>query len=58
MRRLSWTLLSLVLATAAALPAQENALGKKVYTKWCEQCHGVDGKGDGVAFFQRDNRGA
>ena len=35
--------------SAAAVTAQENDLGKKVYDKWCEQCHGLDGRGDGVA---------
>ena len=51
MRRLSFFLFPtlFLLAVAATLPAQENDLGKKVYDKWCEQCHGPEGQGDGVA---------
>ncbi len=50
MRRFIPVLCALVIAfSAAAVTAQENDLGKKVYDKWCEQCHGLDGTGNGVA---------
>jgi mono/diheme cytochrome c family protein len=51
MRRFILILCLLVILSGASLATaqEENALGKKVYDKWCEQCHGLEGKGDGVA---------
>lgn len=34
---------------AARVEAQANNQGKAIYDKWCSECHGVEGKGDGTA---------
>jgi DMSO reductase family type II enzyme heme b subunit len=41
---------ALGLATAAANPARaQDHPGKPVYDRWCAECHGVEGRGDGPA---------
>lgn len=42
------TLLLALSMSAQPVSAQDLELGKKVYDKWCEQCHGMEGAGDGV----------
>ena len=42
------TLLSIGLLTLCALPAAAGA-GKQLYDKYCSQCHGTTGAGDGYA---------
>lgn len=37
------------LGTAAALAAQDAAAGRVLYDRWCAECHGADGAGDGSA---------
>jgi mono/diheme cytochrome c family protein len=49
MRRSSFLVISLVFALLASPLAAQEDLGKKVYDKWCEQCHGTGGAGDGAA---------
>ncbi len=39
----------LALSSDAWAQQAELELGKQVYEKWCAFCHGLDGKGDGVA---------
>jgi mono/diheme cytochrome c family protein len=39
---------ALLAAAAGAAPAQEHP-GKPVYDRWCAECHGIDGRGDGPA---------
>lgn len=45
------TATALLAASAFAAPAlaQNAENGKLVYEKWCAECHGVDGRGDGPA---------
>jgi DMSO reductase family type II enzyme heme b subunit len=40
--------IGLVLTLPPAVQAQDHP-GKAVYEKWCAECHGVDGRGDGPA---------
>ena len=37
------------LLCAPALPAQSTHPGKAVYDRWCAECHGAEGRGDGSA---------
>lgn len=41
--------LALVVAAPAAVAAQDVENGRVVYERWCAECHGVDGAGDGPA---------
>jgi len=54
--RRTWRALALALALASlagtvgsALEGQANARGKELYDKWCAECHGGSGAGDGAA---------
>lgn len=39
----------LTLLGPGRLSAQDDAPGRAVYEKWCAECHGIDGAGDGSA---------
>jgi DMSO reductase family type II enzyme heme b subunit len=49
--RLCLLMLTVCLAGLAegAAAQQAESPGKRVYDRWCASCHGVDGRGDGVA---------
>ena len=42
-------LLAAVLLAAAPAPAQDVENGRVVYERWCAECHGMEGAGDGPA---------
>lgn len=45
-----WTAAALIgLGATAALAAQDAEAGRVLYDRWCAECHGVDGAGDGSA---------
>lgn len=49
-RRAALSLVGLAAAVSATPAAAQDAdAGKVVYDKWCAECHGVDGAGDGPA---------
>src|SRR5262245_10268429 len=49
-RRVGFALAALLAGAAAGLAAQSQAeQGKVVYEKWCAQCHGETGEGNGPA---------
>lgn len=41
--------LGLALVAAPGLAAQDAEAGRALYERWCAECHGVDGAGDGSA---------
>lgn len=42
-------LVLVIVIAASSTQAQSQTEGKKLYTSYCESCHGDKGKGDGVA---------
>jgi len=49
--KLNWLFLAplVVLISIEVLCAQDKAEGKRLYATYCSNCHGVSGKGDGLA---------
>ncbi|MDH3732181.1 MAG: c-type cytochrome [Gemmatimonadota bacterium] len=43
------TIATFLLVGAAGLVAQENENGRVLYDRWCAECHGAEGLGDGSA---------